>query len=175
MSNVIEIAKIGKPVGLLGDLRLHLFTDFPEQFKKGKVFLTATNKSLKIVSFNQDRLIIRFEGYSSPEDACILTNQILISSEEDSKKNCKLGKDEYFWFDVIGCKVFENDEEIGAVSDIDRFGGGDFLRIDVAQALVEQKLPKSFVLPFQEPFIVAADMDAKKVFVKGAKDILEAS
>jgi 16S rRNA processing protein RimM len=175
MNSIIEIAKIGKPVGLNGDLKLHLLTDFPEQFKKGKTVQTSTNKALKIKAYNADRSIVRFDGYNTPEDASILTNQVLISSIQDSKKDCTLGDDEYFWFDVIGCKVMENDEEIGSVVEIDRFGGGDFLRIDTASELVLQKLPKNFILPFQDHFIDRVDVDAKIVFVKGAKDVLEAS
>ncbi|MEY4504482.1 MAG: hypothetical protein RL154_776, partial [Pseudomonadota bacterium] len=173
--NILEIAKIGKPVGLAGDLKLHLFTDFPKQFKKGKVFLTATNKSLKITSFNENRLVVRFEGYNSPEEASLLTNQVLLSTIEDSKQSCALAKDEYFWFDIIGCNIVENDEVIGLIEEIDRFGGGDFLRITTSQNLIAQKLPQTFILPFKDPFVVSVDIESKSIFTKGAKDILEAS
>lgn len=178
MSNqddILEIAKIGKPVGLEGYLRLNLFTDFPAQFKKGKVYKTLTDKTLKISAYNEVRSIVKFEGYNTPEDASMLTNQVLVSTIEDSKKSCKLTKDEFFWFDVIGCSVVENDEILGVISEIDRFGGGDFLRIDTDSKLVSQKLPQTFILPFTNHFVGDVNIALKKIFVKGAKDILEAS
>ncbi len=44
-----------------------------------------------------------------------------------------------------------------------------------AKELVEQKLPKSFLLPYDGRCIVAVDTDAKKIEATGAYDILEAS
>lgn len=174
-NDILEIARIGKPVGLEGFLKLNLLTDFPKQFKKGRTFNTATSKSLKIESFNETRLIVKFEGYNTPEDASLLTNQVLVSTIEDSKKNCKLENDEFFWFDIVGCEIVEQDQVLGVIAEIDRFGGGDFLRIDTNEKLVLEKLPKTFILPYTDHFIGNVDIASKKVFVKGAKDILEAS
>ena len=112
-SNNIYVAKLGKAVGLKGDLRLFIDSDFPEQFKKGATFLTNRNLQLKVSEYNSARELIKFENYEDVETAKKLTNQELYSTVEQTKENCKLGKNEFFWFDLISCEVFENDLRLG--------------------------------------------------------------
>jgi len=45
------IAQVGKTYGLHGDLKLHLHTDFPEQFKVGYLFQTSFGP-LEILRYN---------------------------------------------------------------------------------------------------------------------------
>ena len=52
MKNRIPIAKIGKSYGVKGWAKLHLLTDFPEQFKAG-----ATFESDKIKDFFEINLM----------------------------------------------------------------------------------------------------------------------
>jgi len=46
----LEIAKIGKAVGLAGEVKLHLHTDFIEQFKEGANFFLNDGTTIKIES-----------------------------------------------------------------------------------------------------------------------------
>jgi len=78
------IAQIGKTVGLHGDLKLHLHTDFPEQFKKGGIY-PSDRGNLEIADINPKRGIVRFRGYESLESAKKLTNTKLYADEEQTK------------------------------------------------------------------------------------------
>jgi 16S rRNA processing protein RimM len=53
--NKVYVAKLGKAVGLQGHLRLFIDSDFPEQFKKGAVFTTNRNLTLKVLEYNPNK------------------------------------------------------------------------------------------------------------------------
>lgn len=168
------IAQIGRTVGLHGDLKLNLHTDFPEQFKTGTTFDTARGK-LQIASYNPTRELISFVGYASIDDAKKLTNTKIYSTLEQTKNDCALKDDEYFWFDIIGCNVYQDDELLGIVSDIDRMMDLDYLSIKTSQVLIESGLPKIFLLPYIPRYIISVNKEDSRISTKDAKSVLEAS
>ena len=168
------IAQIGRTIGLWGDLKFHLHTDFPEQFKIGNTY-KSNRGDLTIADINFTRGIIRFTGYESIDSAKKLTNTKLFANEEQTKENCELGEGQHFWFDVIGCVVKQDDEVLGLVEDIQRMADTDYLAVKTDDNLVEAGLSKNFLLPYIERYIVKIDTEEKIVYTKDAKDILEAS
>ncbi len=170
----LSVARLGRSVGLKGEMRFHELTDFPEQFKKGALFQTDRGE-LRIESYNPKRGVVKFEGINSPEEAKRYTNAYLYSDEERTKQEIKLKDGEYFWFDIIGSDLYEEGERLGRVRDIQRLPSSDYLDIATDEALVQKGMPKSFLLPFQDPFVKEVDTANKRIEVQGAKDILEAS
>ena len=168
------IAQIGRTIGLWGDLKFHLHTDFPEQFKVGNTY-KSNRGDLTIADINFKRGIIRFTGYESIDSAKKLTNTKLFADEKQTKENCDLGEGQHFWFDIIGCVVKQDDEVLGVIEDIQRMGDTDYMAIKTADSLVEAGLSKTFLLPYIDRFVISADTEAKEVYTKDAKDILEAS
>ena len=168
------IAQIGRTVGLHGDLKFHLHTDFPEQFKKGMTFQSSRG-DLTIAGVNLKRNTVRFVGFENIDDAKKLTNVKLYADIAQTKAHCNLEEGQHFWFDIIGCKVLEGDEVLGEVEDIQRLADVDYLSIDTDKALSDKGLPKNFLLPYIDRYIIEADTDARIIRVKDAKDVLEAS
>jgi len=168
------IAQIGRTIGLWGDLKFHIHTDFPEQFIIGNSY-KSTRGNLTIADINPTRGIIRFVGYESIDTAKKLTNVKIFADENQTKENCDLKDGQYFWFDMMTCSLQENDEVLGQITEVQRMGDTDYLVIQTDSSLVEAGLPKSFLLPYIERFILKTDMDKKMVYTKDAKDILEAS
>lgn len=168
------IAQIGRTIGLWGDLKFHLHTDFPEQFKVGNTY-KSNRGDLTIADINLTRGIIRFKGYESIDSAKKLTNTKLFANEEQTKENCDLAKGQHFWFDVIGCVVKQDDEVLGLVEDIQRMADTDYLSVKTDDSLVEAGLSKNFLLPYIERYIIKVDTEEKIVYTKDARDILEAS
>ena len=168
------IAQIGRTVGLWGDLKFHLHTDFPEQFQSGTTFKSSRG-DLTISEFNEKRGTIRFVGYESIESAKRLTNVKIYADEAQTRKNCSLKEGEHFWFDIIGCMVKDRDETVGEVREIQRMADTDYLLVQTDRSLVKEGLSKSFLLPYIERYILRVDIEAKIVYSKDAKDILEAS
>ncbi|WP_456480552.1 ribosome maturation factor RimM [Nautilia sp.] len=169
--NKIPIAKIGKSYGIKGWQKIHLLTDFPEQFKAGVTFDSDKTK-LTIEKIDLKRGLVKFEGVNTPEDAKKLTNRMLYTTEEATKKNIKLKDNEYFWFDIIGCSLFENGELLGKVREIERANMTDYLVIDTDKKFTEKKYPKRFLIDFKRN-VRNVDIENKTIEASGAKELLE--
>lgn len=176
MNDKIYVGKLGKTVGLKGHVKLFIDSDFPEQFKKNAIFTTNRKLQLKVLEYNPKREIIKFENYEEVDLAKKLTNQELYVSIEDTKNNCNLEEDEYFWFDIIGCSVIEDEMILGKVKEIHRYPLDDYLEITTSQELVDKSLPKTFLIPYnKENYIINVDIDKKTIEVKNSYLILENS
>ena len=168
------IAQIGRTIGLWGDLKFHLHTDFPEQFKIGNTY-TSTRGDLTIADINFTRGIVKFRGYESIDSAKKLTNVKIFANEAQTRENCDLKEGQHFWFDIIDCTVKQGDEILGTVTDIQRMADTDYLIIKTDERLVEAGLAKSFLLPYIDRYVLTVGLEEKVVYTKDAKDILEAS
>jgi 16S rRNA processing protein RimM len=175
-SNDIFVAKLGKAVGLQGHLRLFIDSDFPEQFKKGAIFRTNKKLELTVAEYNSSRELIKFENFNDVDTAKKLTNQELFSSVEQTIENCKLKKNEFFWFDLISCDIHENGLLLGKVKEIQRYPLNDYLEILTDEALVKKNLPKVFLIPhIFDKYILNVNINEKKIEVKDSLVILENS
>jgi 16S rRNA processing protein RimM len=168
------IAQIGRTIGLWGDLKFNLHTDFPEQFKIGNTYKTGRG-DLTIADINFTRGIVKFRGHESIDSAKKLTNTKLFANVEQTKENCDLKEGQHFWFDIVGCTVMQDALVMGTVKEIQRMGDTDYLAIDTDKALVDEGLSKSFLLPYIERYVISVDVESKIVHTKDTKDILEAS
>jgi 16S rRNA processing protein RimM len=171
--NDIEVARLGKAVGLKGDLKLHNLSDFPEQFCVGATFFTPPNLTLEICAYAPDSNLVRFCGHENREAAQLLVNSLLYTSIENTRKQCSLGSEEFFWFDIEGCSIYEDAQLLGIVEDIERIGGQDYLHVKSDSLLVTTGLAKQFLIPYQDHFITKVDIEAKSIYVKNAKALLE--
>jgi len=171
----LHIATIGKCVGLRGDLKLHLHTDFPEQFKPGATFQTENGATLTIHSYRPDKSLVQFVGYQDRENAAKLTNQKLMTSVERSRQECNLKEGEYFWFEMTGATVVEKGEALGVVDEIERIVNTDYLIVKTDADLVSEGASTRFYIPYIPKFILSFDKAAQRINVTGAKDILAAS
>ncbi len=174
--NKVYVAKLGKTVGLQGHSRLFIDSDFPMQFKKGAVFTTNRNLTLTILEYNPNKELVLFENYLDVDLARKLTNSELFTTQEATKEFCVLKENEFFWFDLISCEIFENELLLGKVKDIHRYPLNDYLEVQTSSELVSKELPKVFLIPhIFDKFIEKVDIENKKIFVKNAFDILENS
>jgi 16S rRNA processing protein RimM len=175
-SSLIEVAQIGRLVGLKGELKLHLQCDFPEQFKKGKTFTTQKGETLEVFSYNPSRELISFVGYQGRDVAAKLVNTFLFTTHENSIQECALQEGEFFWFDLIEASVIDDDGTVlGTVDEIERIAATDYLVIKTDEILVKKGLAKTFYLPYIERYIITFDKAKKEVLSKDGLGILENS
>lgn len=172
---MIEVARVGKSVGLKGDLKLHIISDFPEQFKTGSVYHTKL-EDVEIVNYDGVKNLVRFKDYEDREKSKKLINQILYSTAQESKDNCSLKEGEFFAFDIIGCNIEDESGYLGIVKETDRFAQMDYLLVETDKELSKkERLPKDFYIPYVDRYVVNCDIENKKIITKDAKDILENS
>lgn len=172
----IYVAKLGKAVGLKGHLRLIIDSDFPGQFKKDAIFITNKNIELKVQEYNTSRELIKFENYDSVDIAKKLTNQQLFASPEETKQNCQLEEDQYFWFDVINCKIIEEGKLLGKIIEIHRYPLDDYFEVQTDESLVKEGLPNVFLVPYvMDKYIKNVDIENKTIETNNCFEILENS
>jgi len=168
------IAQVGKTHGLQGDLKLHIHTDFPEQFKVGYTFETSSGK-LELLSVNLDRGIVRFRGYEGVDYAKKLTNTKIYASLEETKERCSLEEGEHFWFEIETCSVVEEGVTLGKISEMQRLAEVNYMFIETDAKLVEEGFATTFLVPYIKRYVVKTDIENQTVETKDAKEILEAS
>lgn len=170
---MLEVAKIGKTVGLKGALKLHNKSDFPTQFKKGAKFHLKSGEILEILNFNSQNSQVIFKGYEDINLAKDLVNLTIYSTIEETRKSCKLKKDEFFYFDIIGLKVVENGEILGVVDSISEVGSGFLFEIKTSKHLKE--FASSFFIPYIDKYVCEISLENGQILTKDAKLILENS
>lgn len=185
----ILVAKCGKRIGLKGEIRLIVYSDFDEIWQKGNVFLCKSDSVwdssldsqdsrdfgeshesstffLTLKSFNPHKQSAFFDEINSVECAKNLTSMFLYSSEFLTQKYCTLGKNEHFWFEIVGMSVVDNGEIMGTVSDIERIGSVDYLLVATNPAILA-KYPhikaKKFYLPYIPRYIVRIKKNANTI------------
>ncbi|NPA29488.1 MAG: 16S rRNA processing protein RimM [Epsilonproteobacteria bacterium] len=173
-SDRIPVARIGRSVGLRGDMRLNLLTDFPEQFKKGARFQTDRGE-LTVARYDGKRGTVRFEGIENVEEAKPLTNLYLYTTKARSQETCHLKEGEYFWFQLIGLPVVEEGEVLGKVAEIERLAGTDYLVVKTDEKLKAQGAPARFLIPYLDRYILQTRLEEGRILTRDARDILDAS
>lgn len=174
MENVY-IAKLGKSVGLKGEIKIFLESDFPSQFKKNASFTTNKNITLIVESFNEKRAVIKFFGINDIDAAKRLTNTEIYTTIEDTKDSCALEDDQFFWFDIKECQVIENEIVLGLVSEIHRYPLSDYLEVITSKDLLDKSLAKTFLIPYNKEYILSVNINEKEIIVKDSLIILENS
>ena len=172
---LLHIAIIGKTVGIKGDMKFHDKSDFPEQFKVGSSFFINKKDKITLTDVNYERGLVKINNLSNPEDCKKFVNAKLYTTYEETRKTCHLEEGEYFFFDLEDCEVYEDGKLLGVVKEVERIAVTNYLSIVTDESLVASGLPKSFLVPFIEPFKVSVDIDKKVITLSGALDILEAS
>ena len=102
---------------------------------------------------------------------------ILYTTQEQSKAQCELKENEFFWFEIVGSEIVENGEILGVVSEIERFSAQDYLNVKTSSTLTAQNLPKSFLIPYTARYILSVDsmQNPKIIHTQLCKEILENS
>lgn len=176
LDDKIYVAKLGKTVGLDGSLKIYSESDFPQQFKKEATFTTNKGLTLVVKSYNHNRGIIKFDTIDTPDEAKKLINQQLFTTIEATRKNCVLKENEFFWFDLIGCKIVDNDNmDLGHIKEIQRLPSSDYFEVETSITLQEKGLPKTFLIPYIELYVTKIDIASKTVYTQDCFAILENS
>lgn len=165
----LTVGQIVRTIGLKGEVKIYPSTHFRDtRFKKGgRVFLLNENneieKELTIKTHrtngNCDNLI--FEEISTIEDAeKIVKRYIFVEKNPEI-----LGKNEYFYSDLIGMKVdFDNGTKIGVVKAIEEYTSYATLRVKTTG--------KDVLIPFVNAFIKSVSLEEKQIIVNYIEGLL---
>ena len=111
--------------GLQGGVRVEPLTDDPDRFAAGsRLYPEGTPRRLTVAWSQADApgLLVRFEEVPTREAAEGLRDVYL----EADRPSSGLGRDEYWWHEVVGVSVTtDSGETLGTVDDVFRAGGGE--------------------------------------------------
>lgn len=129
------VGRIGKAVGLRGEVEVLVVSDHPERFAPGSV-LNGGDLTISSVRQQGDRTIVAFDGITDRTAAEALKGAELVVSADAARP---LETGEYWDHDLIGCEVFTvDDERVGVVSDVLHQPANEVLVVDTdgKQALI---------------------------------------
>jgi 16S rRNA processing protein RimM len=166
----VVIARIIKPRGIRGELACDIETDFPERFEDMEAATvrlpdgSQRHLGVEDVWFHKDRVIIKFSGFDSIDQAKQLVNGLLVVSEADA---LPVGDDEFFEYQLIGAGVITSDgKTIGIVRSLLRTGGTDLL-------VVTGEGNKEILIPFTDGICPEVDTDRKQIVVDPPEGLLD--
>ncbi len=157
----IKIGQIVRPFGLKGEVKIKLFTDFPEdRFTVGMPLSLSSGKEdigVVVASFrmHQGFALVSFEGKPKIEDIEMYRNFEVSIDEE----NIEQQEDDVYFFDLIGCSVVDQKQMLlGTVSEV----------IDSpAHAIIRVKREgKDILIPYVDAFITDENLDEKIITVR---------
>jgi 16S rRNA processing protein RimM len=172
--NEIELVAVAQAVrtrGLKGELVANLLTDFPERFDWVEELIgVAPGGARKLLQlekhwFQQNRVILKFAGYDTPEAAQALVGWELTVPESEA---VELEEGEYYDWQLIGCEVETIDnEKIGTVREVLHTGG------DAPVLIIRDEGERERLVPLAESICVEVDIERKLIRVDAPEGLLE--
>ncbi|MCR4605860.1 MAG: ribosome maturation factor RimM [Eubacterium sp.] len=170
MDDMLRVGVVTKPHGLKGEVKVYPTTSDPKRFKDLDVVCLVVNEKelplhVETVKFFKNQVIVKFKEYGTIEEVEFLRNCDMMVSREDA---IELKEGEYFLYDVIGCKVVdEQGESLGEVKEVYETG---------ANPVFEVKLDagKTVLFPVIDECILSVDIEQKIVkahVMEGLMDI----
>ena len=166
-SNFISIGKITNFFGIKGEAKVGY--DHENQIKKARIVYMLDDKSqaelkIKSMRFHKNFAIIKFEEIDDINDLLQFKGQRIFIAKQEALN--KLEKDEFLIQDLIGCIVYnEQNEKIGEVVNISTNSSQDLLNIKNGFGKVD-------LVPFVNEFFPTVDIKNKKIIIKPIEGLL---
>ncbi|MBJ6363352.1 ribosome maturation factor RimM [Paenibacillus sp. GCM10012307] len=161
----LNVGKLVNTHGLRGEVKILSQTDFPDvRFALGSklaLFSPEGNQRLDVL-INSTRehkgmFFLKFKDYNDINQVEKYKGWSVKVPEE---QQVELEEGEYYYYEIVGCKVFtEEGEELGTIAEILRPGANDVW-------VVERGSGKPVLLPFIDDVVLQVDTKQKLVTVR---------
>jgi 16S rRNA processing protein RimM len=161
------IARLGKPHGIKGEFTVEVRTDRPEErLTPGESFATDPDigpLTLKSARWHRDRLLLAFEEVPDRNRAEEIRNTLILAAQDDDDEDA----DAWYLDDLIGLKVYEDDELVGEIVDVTN---------GVAQDLLHMKHTAGHVvlIPFVTAIVPEVDVESGRIDVTPPTSLFDA-
>ena len=160
------IARISKPFGLKGELRVVSMTSFPElRFKIGYEYAIGEEKTpavLKSVRPAGGTYVMSFEGIDSIDKA----EQLLGKSIYMDKQDAPMPEGAYRYSDLLGMEVFDQSgNKLGVVADILDYAPKKTIKVKKTDG-------GHFYFPFVGEFAKEVDVEGKRMVIEVVEGML---
>lgn len=162
----VAIGQIARAVGVRGEVKVNVHTDFPERFLELElVYLGPEARPVKVLSSRQhnDRVVVRLAGCEDRAAAEELRGLYLQIPENDVMP---LAEGEHYAYDLLGIRVRTTDgRDLGQIEEVLFTGANEVLLVrDGAQ---------EFLIPYLNDIVVSEDMGTGEMVIKPMPGLLE--
>jgi 16S rRNA processing protein RimM len=168
---LVIVARVAKARGVKGEVAADLLTDFPERFEWLEeliaVFPGGRRARLALEGhwFHGGRVILKLEGFDSPEEAAALAGCELAVPETEA---VELEEGEFYDWQLEGCRAETVDgRELGTVREVLHTGG------EAPVLVIRDERERESLVPLAESICVEIDVEAKLIRVDAPEGLLE--
>ena len=168
---LVAVARVAKPRGVKGEVAAYVLTDFPERFDHLScliaVFPGGARKRLALEGqwLHGDRVILKFEGYDTPEQSAALAGCELAVPESEA---VELEEGEFYDWQLEGCRVETvRGEEVGSVREVLHTGG------EAPVLVILDDTGRENLVPLAESICIEIDVARKLIRVDAPEGLLE--
>jgi len=168
--DVITIGKILKPVGLRGEVKVLLLTDFPERFKSLREVIVQTKEKqeqeqyqIEYVRFGLPFVYITFAGLSSSAQVDSLIGGLIQLPEE---QRVPLPEGSYYQFELQGMDVYlEEGTLLGKVNQVLQTGSNDVFVVKSGE--------REYLIPALRTVVREIDLTKKRMMIRPVEGLLD--
>jgi 16S rRNA processing protein RimM len=166
----VIVARAVRVKGLKGEIVAELLTDFPSRFENIDQFFAISPEgeqisvALERFSLQQDRIVLKLEGYDSPESAGTLIGYEF--AVPDSER-VALAADEFYDWELEGCRVETlTGRIVGKVTGVMRTGAANLL-------VVADDKQSTSLIPMVSSILTRIDKDARTIVIDPPEGLLD--
>lgn len=166
----VEIGKIINTHGIKGEVKVKSHSDFTDiRFQPGESVMierqNGTALELKIASYRMHKGLhmLTFEGINNINDIEYLKGETIM--QERDHEEIELGEHEFYYSDIIGCTVFDDDDTpIGRVTEIFETGANDVWVV---------KGDKEYLIPYIADVVKDIDVEGRRIQITPMEGLLD--
>jgi 16S rRNA processing protein RimM len=159
-----------KTQGRRGEVAVELHTDVPDRFVEDMrlwaLLENGERRQVRVENLwpHKGGLVLKLEGVETISDA-----EPLVGAELQLPRTERAALEPGWTYlsDLVGCRVFDGERELGPILDV-QFGTGEAPLLVVKGAA---KLP--YEIPFAEAYLVKVDLERKQVRMKLPEGLLD--
>jgi 16S rRNA processing protein RimM len=168
---LVAVARVAKARGVRGEVAADILTDFPERFDGLEELIAVTpageRRRLPLENYwlHGGRVILKFVGYDTPEEAATLAGWELTVPEAEA---VELEEGEFYDWQLTGCRAETVDGvTVGTVTEVLHYGGG------APVLVIRDERGKENLVPFAESICVEVDLENKLIRVDAPEGLID--
>jgi 16S rRNA processing protein RimM len=163
------LARVRKTQGRRGEVAVELHTSVAGRFQPGMQLSAlakdGSRRELQVEELwsHRELLVLKFAGVNSISEAeTLLGCELQVPREQ----RAQLEEGWTYISDLVGCAVFDGEQKIGQVRDV-QFGAGE------APLLVIAAPGKEFEIPYAEAYLAGIDLERRQIRMRLPEGMLE--
>jgi len=151
----LAVGQLRRPHGVRGEIRMEVFTDFPERLQPGRtVYVGPRRLPLRLASvrWHNEVLLVAFEGYADRDRVGLLRNMLVSVPADDAPP---LPEGEFYYHQILGLTVVTDEgETLGKITEIMETGANDVFIVQPEDG------GREILLPDTDEVVLAIDVEA---------------